>query len=217
MSESELTLYQYWRSSCSWRLRWALALKDLPYEIVSVNLLKGEQRLPAFRVKNPSAFVPCLEIDGEVHCESLALLEWLDEAYPIPSLCPGNPRERLWIRQLACTIGVGVQPLQNPIALSKHTAGSNLSREDLARFWIARGLLAYESLLQRHQPGRFSCGPMITLADLCLIPQVYNAKRFDVNTLEYPMIDQLYKNCMETEACQVSSPERQPDAIPPEH
>ena len=213
MADSELTLYQYWRSSCSWRLRWALAIKALPYKTVSVNLLKGEQKRPEYKRKNPAEFVPCLEIDGEIHCESLALLEWLDETYPGPSLCPGSPRERLWIRQLAHTIAVGVQPLQNPLALALHTKNTSVKREEVARYWIKRGLYVYESLLKKHGPGRFSCGADITLADICLIPQLYNAKRFLVTVSDYPLVERIYNNCLETPACQSSSPEQQPDAV----
>src|SRR5947209_1533710 len=109
----QLTLYHYWRSSCSWRVRWGLALKGLAYESVAVDILAGEQRSQAYLAKNPAGFLPTLVVDGRPFAESLAILEWLDETVPAPPLLPRDPLQRLTVRQLAMTIVAGTQPLQN--------------------------------------------------------------------------------------------------------
>src|SRR5690606_25265669 len=105
----QFTLYHYWRSSCSWRLRWALAYKGLSYQSVTVNLLKAEQKNDNYAKLNPAKFVPALIIDGEAFGESVPLIEWLEEQYPTPALLPKDPRSRLIVRQLTCTIASGIQ------------------------------------------------------------------------------------------------------------
>lgn len=210
-----LTLYHYWRSSCSWRVRWALALKGVSYDAVPINLLKGEQAADSYLKQNPSGFVPALAIDGRFFGESMALCEWIDETWPEPALLPRAPKTRLIVRQLALTMVAGTQPLQNPAVL-KHFVPDEKERSGHARHWIQRGLAVYEKLLEtngRDAPsGLYSVGDQVTLADVCLIPQVYNAMRFDVDVAATPRIKAIYDRCLATEACAASSPPRQPGA-----
>lgn len=206
-----MTLYHYWRSSCSWRVRWALALKNVKYDSVPVNILAGEQRSPAYVAKNPSGFLPTLEIDGKFYGESLALLEWIEETWPTPALLPKDPFERLRVRQLALTIVAGTQPLQNPSML-KHFVADEAARKPYAQHFIATGLKTYETLLASSKPGLYSFGDTVTMADLCLIPQVYNAGRFDVDLTATPRVQAIYEQCLKTPACEASHPSNQPGA-----
>jgi maleylacetoacetate isomerase/maleylpyruvate isomerase len=208
-----LTLHHYWRSSCSWRVRWALALKGVPYQSVPVNILKGEHRDPAYMALNPAGFLPCLEIDGEPYGESLALIEWIEETWPTPALLPQDPLSRLYVRQLALTIAAGTQPLQNPFAL-KYYKLDDQERTKAARHWIERGLGTYETLLRKGRPGTYSFGGEVTVADLCLVPQVYNALRFQVDMSQFPLIEGIYERCLKTKECDAAAPHNQPGAQP---
>jgi maleylacetoacetate isomerase len=208
MHKPQLSLYHYWRSSCSWRVRWALALKGLAYESVPVNLLAGEHQRPEYRARNPAGHLPALAIDGRFYGESLALIEWLDETWPEPALYPAEPRARLHARQLALTIAAGTQPLQNPSML-KYFLEDEAKRQEAARHWIARGLAVYEQLLGEGHSGAFSCGDQVSVPDLCLIPQVYNALRFHVELDAYPRVRGIYERARQTAACQTAEPEQQ--------
>jgi len=207
-----LTLYHYWRSSCSWRVRWALALKGVPYTSVPVNILTEEHRSPAYLAKNPAGFLPSLEIDGRPYGESLALIEWIDETWPEPPLKPEDPLARLHVRQLALTIVAGTQPLQNPAVLKHVLPLDEAARKTAAQHWIKRGLGIYEALLAGGRPGRYSWADRVTLADLCLIPQVYNALRFDVDLGPYPVVRGIYERCLKTPECDQAAPHTQPGA-----
>jgi maleylacetoacetate isomerase len=208
----QLTLYHYWRSSCSWRVRWALALKGLNYESVPVNILTKEMLSPAHLARNPAGYLPVLAVDGRHFAESLAICEWLDEAYPEPPLLPRAPLERLAVRPLALTIASGTQPLQNPSAVAYYVP-DEAQRAPHVKHWIERGLGVYEQLLQRGKPGQFSHGDQVTLADLCLVPQVYNAKRFGVDPgARFPLLAGIYERCLATKACDLAAPHKQPGA-----
>ncbi len=201
-----LLLKHYWRSSCSWRVRWALALKGLPYQSEHIDLLQNEQRSASFRVHNPQALVPVLVVDGVPYSESLAIIAWLDECYPHNPLLPTSPVERLRTRQLAYLVSCGIQPLQNISAQQYYTRDPQ-ARLRYARHYIERGLQACEQHLQQLTAGTFCCGGQVTLADICLIPQVYNAMRFACNMHAFPLITRIYHHCMQTPACQASAPE----------
>lgn len=207
----QLKLYNYWRSSCSWRVRWAFAIKGVAYENIPVNILTGEHRAPEYLAKNPSGFLPALELDGAFYGESLALVEWIDETWPEPALMPKDQLGRLRVRQLALTIVAGTQPLQNP-SLLKHFVPEEAARKPHAQHFIASGLKTYETLLASSKPGRFSHGDAVTIADLCLVPQVYNAQRFDVDLTAMPRIRAIYEACLKTTACDAAHPARQPGA-----
>ena len=202
----KLVLKHYWRSSCSWRVRWALAVKGLACQLEPVDLLRGEQQQQDYVRQNPQATVPVLLVDGVPYYESLAIVEWLDECYPSPPLLPSAPAERLLARQLAYMVSCGIQPLQNMHA-QRYYSSDPQARLRYARYYIERGFKAYEQRLQQLRAGTYCLGGQLTIADLCLIPQVYNAKRFACNMSNFPLIDRIYHHCMQTQACQASAPD----------
>lgn len=212
--QPSITLYHYWRSSCSWRVRWALDLKGLTYQSVPVNILAGEHQSVAYKARNPAGLLPCLEVEGRFLGESLAILEWLEEVWPHPALLPQAPFERAQVRQLALTIAAGTQPLQNP-ALVKYFEPDEARRPEHMRHWIKKGLETYEALLAPLPEGPFSFGASPTLADLCLIPQVYNAVRFQVDLSSTPRVKTIYEHCLTLPSCERSAPQNQPGAQVP--
>lgn len=205
-----LTLYHYWRSSCSWRVRWALALKGQAYEAVAINILAKEHQAPAFLAKNPAGFLPALAIDGQVFGESLAICEWINDTWPEPPLLPHDALGKMAVRQLALTIAAGTQPLQNPSVIA-HYIANEAERAPHVRHWIERGLGVYEELLKRgKRTSAYSYGNHVTLADLCLVPQVYNARRFEVAVEQkFPRCAAIAARCLETAACDAAAPHRQ--------
>lgn len=213
-----MKLYGYWRSSASWRVRAALALKGVEFEHVGVHLVKdgGQQHDSDYRERNPMAQVPTLEVeqDGQVFYigQSMAILEYLEERFPQPSLLPADAIGRARARQLAEIVNSGIHPLQNLSVLTK-------IREELGgdeRGWgkqvIEQGLRAYEKVAHMSS-GRFSVGDAVSFADICLVPQLYNARRFAVETSEFKLLERIETSCMELEAFQVSHPSQQPDAV----
>lgn len=211
-TNANLSLYHYWRSSCSWRVRWGLAIKGLSYASHAVNILAGEHLSPAHRQRNPAGQLPALAIGGRFYTESLAILEWLEESYPTPPLLPKDPFDRMYVRQLALTIACGTQPLQNPSTL-KHFVANESERAEHARHFITNGLRVYEILLQQAgKCGQYSFGDQITLADLCLIPQVYNALRFQVDMSQLPTVQRIYETCLQLAECEAAAPHKQPGA-----
>ncbi|MEO5969668.1 MAG: maleylacetoacetate isomerase [Bdellovibrionia bacterium] len=211
---NKFRLYHYWRSSSSWRVRWALALKKIPCEYVSVNLLSDETDGPEQRARNPFGYVPVLQIlddSGDTTgkpvylTESLAIIEWLEELVGTPSVLPGSSYQKAKIRQLAETINAGTQPIQNP-AVAQFYSSDAEQQKKWSLHWIRNGLAAYESLVQE-TPGVFSVGDTLTLADLCLIPQCYNALRQGVFLSEFPKIEKIYQSALLTESCQASAPD----------
>lgn len=205
--EKKLTLYHYYRSSCSWRVRWALNLKGLTYDSISINLLRDEHQSQAYIRHNPSAQVPTLKIGEQSFAESVAILEWLEESYPCPPLLPQDPLSRLRVRQLVQIVSSGTQPLQN-LAPQRYYSQERSEQLAFARHWIDKGLRAYESLLDDGLGGSYSFGGELTMADLCLIPQGYNALRFGLDLAAYPQIARIYHHCLQSKACQESAPER---------
>lgn len=218
-------LFHYWRSSSSWRVRWALHAKGIGFTPVAVDLLKGEQAQPGFTARNPLGLVPLLCIDGHDLSESLAILEYLEERFPArPLLPPGtDPLGRARVRQLALVVAADTQPLQN-VSVLRHVgqlasapgagpgAGSNVGTDaakDWAQRYITRGLDAYEALLR--QPGwprgRFSYGDEVTVADLCLVPQLYNARRQGLDPARWPLLHAIEQEALRTEAGQRSAPD----------
>jgi len=202
---SAITLYHYWRSSCSWRVRWALHIKQIPHQLKHINLLAGEQHMDAYKKINPSASVPSLEVSGKFFGESLGIIEWLDETYPANPLLPLDPVSRMYVRQLSYTIACGTQPLQNLVA-QKYYSSKKDEQEEYVRYWIARGLTAYEKILENGPYGSFSCGGEVTMADLCLIPQCYNADRYLVDLNNFPILKGIYERALKTEACEKAAP-----------
>jgi maleylacetoacetate isomerase len=181
----KLILYDYYRSSASYRVRIALNLKGADYERVPVNLLDGEQRDDAYRARNPQGFVPMLEADGERLTQSLAIIFWLDARFPEPALRPDDPH----VLALALTIAADIHPVNN-LRVMKHLARLGIEqevRDDWYRHWIREGFDALEALAAPGA-GRFLAGDQVTLADVCLVPQMYNARRFEVDLALYPTL-----------------------------
>ena len=214
-----LKLYSYFRSSASYRLRIALALKGLPYELVPVHLLKGggEQHLPAYRSVNPAGLVPVLQDGDTTLTQSIAIMEYLDEAYPASPLLPQGVRDRARVRALALTIACDVHPLGNLRVLNY--VGDTLGAGDEGRkawacHWIALGFDAFEEMLSLPgaPTGKFCHGDTPGLADCCLVPQVFNARRFGLDLTPYPTLRRITEHCETLAPFVAASPANQADA-----
>jgi maleylpyruvate isomerase len=214
-----MRLYTYWRSSTSYRVRIALNLKGLTAEHVPVHLVRdgGEQKKPAYTALNPQAGVPTLVDDeGRALTQSLAICEYLDEVHPHPPLLPTGAAERARIRAFALAISCEIHPLTNLRVLQHLTAGMGLpdaAKQEWYRHWVSEGLPALEALVAWH-PDTGTCvhGDTPTLADLCLVPQMYNARRFNVDLTPYPTLVRIDAHCRELDAFKAAAPEAQPDA-----
>jgi maleylacetoacetate isomerase len=217
MSEM-LSLYSYWRSSAAYRVRIALHLKGLAYAQKPVHLLNngGEQRAPEFREINPQALVPVL-LDGERAIrQSLAIIEYLDESFPAVPLLPAMARDRARVRALAQLIACDVHPLANLRVqqyLERELDVDQARREAWSRHWIAEGLSAFEALVfDNPSTGEYCEGEMPSIADCCLVPQLYNARRLQMDLTPYPTLLRIESHCLALPAFQQAAPERQPDA-----
>ncbi len=203
-----MKLYHYWRSSCSWRLRWAFFYKDIEFETVAVDLLKGEQRKPEFLEKNPLAFVPVLELaNGATLTESWSILEWVEESFPTQSLIPKDLLQKQRMRALSSIIFSATQPLQNPSVFKRHSEHKE-DQHAWAKHFICKGLKAFADLRSSwDQPGSFSIGDQLSFADLCLIPQLYNARRFDIDLNAYPSLLEIENACTKTKGFAQAHPD----------
>ncbi|HEX8224014.1 MAG TPA: maleylacetoacetate isomerase [Allosphingosinicella sp.] len=183
-------LFDYFRSSASYRVRIALNLKGVEYERVAINLLDGGQRSPTYRAVNPQALVPTLDIDGHRLAQSLAIIGYLDSTRPEPPLLPPDPADAAHVRALALTVACDVHPLNNLRVLRylKEELGQEQpARDSWYRHWVAEGLAALEAMAEP-RAGRFLFGDAPTLADLCLVPQMFNARRFEVPLEAFPTL-----------------------------
>jgi maleylacetoacetate isomerase len=213
-----MKFHGYFRSSASYRLRIALALKGIAHDKTSVHLSRGggEQFGEAFRKLNPQMLVPVVEDDGQVLIQSLAILEYLEEKWPEPPILPKTPAGRARVRSLAQIIACEMHPLNNLRVLNYLTKTMGVSEEaKLAwyRHWIALGFDALEALLADHRDtGRFCHGDAPTIADICLVPQVFNAKRFECPLAAYPTVMRIYETCQTLPAFAGAEPAKQPDA-----
>ena len=203
------TLYHYWRSSCSWRIRWSLQIKGLAYKLKSVNLLKQEQRSHEYLSIVPAGQVPAFTTEQGLLVESVAILEWLEEQYPDPALLPKSPWAKAQIRALSQIIAAGTQPFQNLKVLQAISSEQSV-REAFAAKWIQEGLgvFAKQRKLFGFTEGPFCAGDQLTLADLCLIPQIYNAHRFKIDMGQFTELELIYQNCLQLESCKASHPDR---------
>jgi maleylpyruvate isomerase len=208
-----MPLYGYFRSSASWRVRIVAALKGLEIELISRHLRKGEQNQPDYLKINPQAYVPALILDdGTALTQSLAICEYFDELYPEPPLLPDTIGARAHVRALAYVVACDIHPLQNLKILNRVRA---LGQDDegvneWAKTVIEDGLLAYETLLDTYPKGAFSFGETPTLADICLIPQLYNARRFGAE-IPSRLLD-IEAQCLALPAFGDTTPDKQPDA-----
>jgi maleylpyruvate isomerase len=207
-------LHGYFRSAASWRVRIALGLKGVAVRPVFHHLRRGEQRDPAYLALNPQGLVPALELDdGTVLTQSLAIIEWLDDAYPEPKLLPADPVRRARVRAFALVLAADTHPLQNLGVLARLRGMGRPEAEVQA--WAAdanaAGLAACEALLEG-TPGPFCFGAAPTLADICLVPQLGNARRFGVDLTRFPRLLAAEAACLALSAFADAVPDRQPDA-----
>ena len=213
-----MKLYGYFRSSAAYRVRIALNLKGLVAEPASLHLTKGEQRAADYLAMNPQGLVPALATDdGAVLTQSLAIIEWLDETHPSPPLLPAEPVGRARVRSIAQAIACDIHPLNNLRVLNYLTKTLGVSDEQRSgwyRYWIDVGFEALDTdLVRSSSTGRFCHGDAPTLADVCLVPQVANARRFNIDLSPYPTIQRIDAACAELAAFADAAPERQPDAF----
>jgi maleylpyruvate isomerase len=206
-------LYNYWRSSSSWRVRIALALKSLKYEYVPVHLVRdgGQQHAAAYTAKNPLAQVPTLELaDGTLLRQSLAIIEYLDEAHPNPPLLPKDAIARARVREAAEIINSAIQPMQNLGTLQRLKA-LGADEKAWAKGYIEQGLKALEALASAHG-GKYLIGDAVSLADVCLIPQIYGARRFEADLALSPTVAKIADRVAGEKAFAETHPDKQPDA-----
>jgi maleylacetoacetate isomerase len=211
-------LYTFFRSSASYRVRIALNLKGLSYEQAAIHLRRGggEQLSAAYKAINPQALVPALEDNGKMLTQSLAIIEYLEETHPNPPLLPKNPADKALVRSMALVIACEVHPIQNLRVLNYVKANYNQTDEQVnkwAQHWIDLGLSALQEMIAA-QPkrGKFCFGDAPTIADICLIPQLGNARRYGCDLSKYPAILAIEKNCNALSAFANAAPEKQPDA-----
>jgi maleylpyruvate isomerase len=207
-----MILHGYFRSTASYRVRLALSLKGLAFETVSHHLRKNEQRTPEFLALNPQGLVPALEVSGHVLTQSLAICEFLDEVHPDPALLPASPLGRAQVRAAAQVIACDIHPIQN-LKILERLHQNGLSEEAVtawARTTIEEGLVAFDALLPK-SVGAFCFGSQPGLADICLIPQLVNARRFGAEIASQRILE-IERACLALEAFQQALPEMQPDA-----
>ena len=211
-------LYTYWRSSAAYRVRIALNLKSLPYVTHAVNLIKdgGEQYSAQYRGVNPQSRVPTLVHDGQRFAQSLAIIEYLDETFPGTRLIPKDPVDRARVRMLSQIIACDIQPMQNTSTtryLKEKLKLDDAAVSEWVREWVTRGLDAFSAHLEHdHLSGKFCHGDSPTMADCCLVPQLYAAERFGVPATKYPRLALIAENCSQMAAFQHAHPSRQTDA-----
>jgi maleylacetoacetate isomerase len=206
----DLTLYHYWRSTSSWRVRWMLAFKKIQVKYVPINLLNEESLSPEHLKRNPMGYVPVLEVPTRekkhLLIESTAISEWLEEVQPSPALLPKAPFDRARVRALCELINAGTQPIVN-LTVNEKLTDDPEERKRWNAFWIRRGFNAFEKLVQE-TAGDFSFGNSLTLADIYLVPQCYAAIRNGVALEEFQTIARIYAHALETESGTASHPDR---------
>lgn len=209
------TLHSAWRATAPYRVRIGLALKGVDYDYVPLDLLKGQQREPTYRAVNPQGLTPALDIGGRVLIQSLAILEWLEETRSQPPLLPKDPLDRQLVRSMALIIACDIHPLNNTRVgryLNKQLDVGQEAWMAWIHRWIADGFDALEPMVAEHGRG-FAFGETPTLADCCLIPQVYSARRYKVDLSPWPAITAVADRAAEHPAFAAAHPDRQPDAV----
>ncbi|WP_431687962.1 maleylacetoacetate isomerase [Hahella sp. NBU794] len=213
-----MQLYDYWRSSAAYRVRIALNLKGLPYEAHSVHLVKdgGQQHQSDYKALNPQGLVPLLT-DGEFRLnQSLAIIEYLEDSHPTPALLPADPQTKAQVRAFSQVIACDIHPLDNLRVLQYLTGPMEVNEEKKLvwyQHWILEGFKALEQMAASYaDKGPYCFGEQVTMADVCLIPQVYNANRFNCPMMNFPRLREINDNCLKLEAFQKATPEQQADA-----
>lgn len=211
-----LTLYSAWRATAPYRVRIGLALKGLDYDYVPIDLIKGEQREAAYRAVNPQGLTPALDLgEGHVLTQSVAILEWLEETQPQPAILPKDPLDRQRVRTMALIVACDIHPLNNArVGRKLHHMGIDPAGIlDWTQGWIRDGFDTLEPMIARHGK-EFAFGDKPTIADCCLIPQIYSANRYEVDLAPYPAIRGVAERAAEHPAFQAAHPNKQPDAKP---
>ena len=210
-----MKLYTYFRSSAAYRVRIALNLKGLPYDMAAIHLTKdgGQQRKPDFVAVNPQMRVPALALSsGDVIPQSLAIIEYLDEIHPDPALLPADALERAHVRAISQIVACDIHPLNNLIVLQYLKRVLNHEQTEIDAWyhhWVIEGFKAIEAMIS---PGPYACGAQVSLADVCLVPQVFNARRLKVPLDAFPKIVAADAACLKLAAFDKARPENQPDA-----
>jgi maleylpyruvate isomerase len=211
-----IKLYNYFRSSAAYRVRIALNLKKLPFEYLPVHLVKGEQRDQRYREINPQALVPTMFDGAEKITQSMAIIEYLDESVPEPPLLPATPAARARVRSIAQAIACDIHPIDNLRVLRYLTGTLGLGdevKDAWYRHWIEVGFTALEKeLAADSRTGEFCHGETPTLADICLVPQLANARRSSLSLDAYPTLTRIESNCLALDAFKDAAPDAQPDA-----
>ena len=209
-----MKLHNYFRSSASFRVRIALEIKSLPYDYIPVHLARGDHKKPPYADLSADTFVPLLEIDGQQLSQSMAIIEYLDEKHPAPALMPADALGRAKVRALAQSIACEIHPLNN-LRILKYLV-KDLKVEEEAkntwyRHWCRQGLLAFEKQLAQLPASIYCYGNTPTLADCCLVPQIFNAQRFDTDLSDLPRTMAAFDACMALPAFQKAQPSACPD------
>jgi maleylacetoacetate isomerase/maleylpyruvate isomerase len=210
-----MKLYNYFRSSASFRVRIALQLKGLTYEYIAVHIAKGEHKLAPYSAVAADNLVPNLVIEGEHLSQSMAIIEYLDETHPEPALLPKDPLARARVRALAQSISCEIHPINNLRVLKYLTAALGLSEDQKNtwyRHWVREGLEAFERQLAQGPQSVYCYGETPSLADCCLVPQIFNAQRFETNLEGLPLTMRAFEACMKLDAFQKAKPSACPDA-----
>ncbi len=213
-----MKLYSYFRSSAAFRVRIALNLKGVPYEVVPVHLLKGggEQFGEAYTRTNPLSLIPALEDGGQVLTQSLAIIEYLDERYPEPPLLPADPLSRAYVRAVALSIACDIHPLNNLRVLRylvRELGVSDEKKDFWYRHWVELGLGQLDRVVMSGgRCGRYTFGDQVTIADLAIVPQIFNARRFGCDLAKAPTLNAIADRCMQLDAFANAQPSAQPDA-----
>jgi maleylacetoacetate isomerase len=210
-SSTTPTLYHYWRSSCSWRVRWALELKNIAYTSIAINLVKNEQNSPAFLKVNPLGVVPALVLNNQVYTESLAIVDLIDTFYSGYPIIPQTREERITALQIAQIIACDIQPLQNLSVMRRISADITIQK-NWSHYWIQKGLETLETIVSK-TAGTYCIGGRVSVADLFLIPQCYNAMRFNIRLENYPILNGIYQRSIKTSPCDRAAPQNQQGAI----
>ena len=211
---SQMVLHSAWRASAPYRVRIALNLKGLTYAYAPVDLAAGAQRQDAYRAVNRQSLVPALEVDGRILTQSLAIIEWLEETHPNPPLLPADPLDRATVRAMAGIVACDIHPVNNLRILKSLAA---IGQDETARNawvarWVGEGFDALEPMIAAHGRG-WAFGASPTIADCCLIPQVYNARRFGVDLSAWPAITTVTDAAAQHPAFAAAHPNQQPDAV----
>jgi maleylacetoacetate isomerase len=210
-----MRLYSFFRSSAAFRVRIALNLKNVDYEIVGINLASGAHRTPEFLAVNPQATIPTLDDDGTILWQSLAIIEYLDARYPSPRLIPMEPVARARVQAMAQLIACEIHPLNNLRVLKYLRGELKLDEAAVGKWyshWVAEAFGPLETFVARWSGGRYCYGDALSLADVYLVPQMYNARRFNCGLERYPLLTRIAETLDREPAFARAAPEQQPDA-----